>query len=93
MSEIPADVMEAAAKAVRLCEKARSELEEENAAVASICVIARAIMAERERCAKVADGVRWTPGPDTSEKNAQLIGYICKDVAGKIAAFIRRGEP
>lgn len=73
MSEIPEDVKAAARK---LC----AEYEVDNPHGFEEQIIARAIMAERERCAKIADklAAKHTGGPGSA--------------ARAIAAAIRRGN-
>lgn len=76
MSEIPEDVMEMAREVF-------VEFDEDDSR-ASIKLIASAIMAERERCAKVAD--HW-------RREAQTVpDFASSETAKHIAADIRRGD-
>ena len=87
MTEMPEDVMKAARKAFS------SALDAPMLDAEDVKIIARVIMAERERAAKVAeahkllDHPRLSPG---SEINAWWSGQ--EEAARRIAAAIRRGD-
>jgi hypothetical protein len=52
-------------------------------------VAARCILGERERCAGVAVGLQWNPGPNTRPESVPAIRAIVTDWGAKIAAAIR----
>lgn len=84
--KIPDDVMQAAQAIASLIP---SKVRDENRTFAAL-VIARAIMAERERCAQIADSFGIQPDPDESDPydDYEMGGRRC---ARSVAAAIRIG--
>jgi hypothetical protein len=66
-------------------------LVDKHEAEAKIAALTRALAEERERCAKVAEGLRWTSA--ANGKNAEVIRKITGDWGLKIAAAIRALPP
>lgn len=60
-----------------------------------VLMVARAIMAERERCARIADALSAVTSPNypLSEKVGAALENIANGRAKHIAAAIRKGTP
>lgn len=82
MTDIPDDIMKAAWAVLQ--DEGHSESDAER--------IARAIMAERERCAKVADKAAADQDTNTRDHEALIQALAAEDIAHVIADAIRKGE-
>jgi hypothetical protein len=81
--DVPQDVWDAAVKAELVVEDEFTDLNDWNSRDVATDIIARAIMAERERCAKIADAHAAENWSMTEEEHAAQV----------IAAAIRKGTP
>jgi len=85
MSEIPLDIRNSAEA---LTKPALVSLLNHPVSTAQSLVM-KAVLAERERCAKIASGVKWEAKPGANPRNVEVLTKIVTDTGLRIAAAIR----